>query len=103
MTPTIISYSNPDSRKNWQITVEISDPVHVSLVMVPDKLVAAHGSIKNYMTERAQASWEYPEEMILKIIEDINNEMVPKWLKVTYRHNGVTVEVEDCQPGYTEV
>lgn len=101
MNIQIISNPNPDSRKNWLITVEISDPVSVLLTFVPDKLMAEHESIKNHIIQHAKMSWDSPEEMILKLIEDINNELVPKWLKVKYSNNGITVEVEDFQPGFT--
>lgn len=101
MNSKIKNSANPDSRKNWLITVEINSPVFVSLRMVPDKLVAEHSSIKNHISEIALQNWSNPEEMILAIIEDVNNELVPKWLEVVYKNKGLTIKIEDLQPGLT--
>lgn len=99
MSDLIISSANPDSRKNWLITVEINSPVFISMRMVPDRLVAQHSSIKNHISEIALQNWSSPEEMILAIIEGVNNELVPKWLEVTYKDQGITIKIEDLQPG----
>lgn len=93
--------TNPieDARKNWLLTVEIDEPVKIAVTLIPDKLTADHVSITKYLQETADIEWENPETMVLVIIEFINNALVPKWLEVIYEKNGVTVKVEDRQPG----
>jgi len=99
MSTKITTSANPDSRKNWILSVEITDPVHIRLRLVPDKLIADHSSLKNHIDEIINKSWSSPEEMSLTIIENINNELIPKWLEVIYVHEGVSVKIEDRQPG----
>ena len=99
MNATITTTSIPDGRKNWVISVEIQAPVHVKIRLVPDKLIADHDSLKNYIIKTLNQSWQTPEEMILNIIEGLNNELVPKWVEVFYSQNGVSVRLEDQHPG----
>ena len=89
MTKIIDVTSIPDGRKNWVISVEINEPIYLKVCFVPDKLIADHVSIKNYLARVLTQAWPSPEEMILTIIEDINNELVPKWVEVFYSKNGV--------------
>ena len=102
MSTKITTSPNPDSRKNWIISVEITDPVLIRLRLVPDKLIADHRSLKNHIDEIINKNWSSPEEMSLAIIENINNELIPKWLEVIYAHEGVSVKIEDRQPGLGE-
>ena len=70
--------------------------------MIPDKLIADHSSIKNYLTTKLKENWSSPEKMVLNIIEELNNELIPKWIEVVYMHEGVKIEVEDRQPGVSD-
>ena len=79
--------------------VEIDYPVDITLSLVPDKLSAEHQSIRNYLRDACSKTWDSPDHMILSMIEDINNALVPKWLEVIYEKDGVTLRVEDRQPG----
>lgn len=99
MQPSIITSTNPDNRKNWFITVEITTPVNINVRMAPDKLVAEHSSIKSYLNSKLVQKWVSPEEMVLEIIEELNNELVPKWIEVIYMHEGIKIEIQDRQPG----
>lgn len=99
MNDLIKTNSIEDTRKDWLLIVEIDDPVNISITVIPDKLTADHSSIILYLKEMAAKEWKNPEQMILNVIEDINNTLVPKWLDVVYEKNGVTLKIEDRQPG----
>ncbi|HPF46009.1 MAG: hypothetical protein KDF58_09795 [Alphaproteobacteria bacterium] len=99
MTKIIAVTSIPDGRKNWVISVETNEPTYLKVRYVPDKLIADHVSIKNYIANSLTQTWSSPEKMILTIIEDINNELVPKWVQVFYSKNGVSITIEERQPG----
>ena len=83
--------------------VEIENPETITVTLIPDKLSADHGSMRDYLKHKASQSWQTPDDMILTMIEDINNALVPKWLEVIYEHNGVTLKVEDRQPGMEDL
>lgn len=102
MAANITSSNNSDQRKNWLITVEITNPVKISVTYIPHKLIADHKSLKIFLNEKANEEWDTPESMTLNIIENINNELVPKWLKVTYEYEGIVIEIEDSQPGFID-
>ncbi len=99
MSDLINTYSVPDTRKDWLFMVEIEKPKYISVTLIPDKLSADHGSMRDYLRHKAGQSWQTPDDMILAMIEDINNALVPKWLEVIYENDGVTLKVEDRQPG----
>ena len=98
MPHNLKTYNNPDSRKNWVITAKISSPEKITLRFVPDKLIADHNSLKIFIIEYLEQTWASPEEMLLKIIEAINNELVPRWVEVIYEKEGITLKVDDTQP-----
>ena len=99
MVTLIKTYANPDSRKKWIISVELDSAPAILLRYIPDRLVADHTSARKYLKSQLDDDWSTPEEMVLKMIEDIHNELVPKWLEVEYSHHGVVVKIEDKQPG----
>jgi hypothetical protein len=81
----------------------------IQLRYVPDKLLLLPDAFETYLAA-LMASGETPvEEMALAIIEDINNEVVPRWVQVQIE-NGVNspdptsstyrVVIEDRQPNW---
>ena len=101
MSENIKTSPNPDNRKNWIISVETTEPVYVRVQLVPDRLIAEHSSMKIQITEILNQNWLNPEEMVLHIIETFNNELIPKWIEVLYQHKGVSIKIDDRQPGLT--
>lgn len=99
MSITIKTSPIPDTRKKWLIKIEVSEPVVIKIHIIPDKLIADHASLKKYVQETIKNNTSRPEDIILSIIENINNELVPKWLEVYYENDGVSVKIEDQQPG----
>jgi len=102
MSTQLKTYPNPDSRKNWLIVVKIEEPVQIRIRMVPDKLIANHQELKSHIRKIAAQDWGTPEEMTLNIIESVNNDLIPKWLDVIYECDGISVRLEDRQPGLAD-
>ena len=77
---------------------------NVRLRYVADRLVLAPESFVAYLKARARDAREIlPEALAVSIAEDIANEIVPKWLQVTFNAEGAlrhAVTVEDRQPGW---
>jgi hypothetical protein len=76
---------------------------NVSLRYVPDRRVLDPESVAAYLSHIARTLWPGPEELALAILDDINNEAVPRWIQVriTAQSPGGLdhrVVVEDRQP-----
>lgn len=99
MTSHIKTNPNPDNRKDWVFTIENVSTTHILLRIIPNKLVADHNSMRKYLNSQQLENYLSPEEMLVKIIEDVNNALVPKWVEATYRSDGIIIKVEDKQPG----
>lgn len=97
------TYPNPDNRKNWLIKVEILSPAEITVRFIPDKLLIDHKVLKSLMTSHALKEYKSPEVFVLNLIEVINNELIPKWLEVVHIKDGVTIKIEDWQPGHKDL
>ena len=76
---------------------------HITLRYVPDKLTLTPASFSDYLAALADFSTEPLERLAIAILEDINNELVPRWVQITaVRDNdiepGHRVLIEDRQP-----
>lgn len=99
MITSVQTYANPDPRKSWIIKIEVTDPVAITARIIPDKFIADHNELRNAIVQEMNKEYETPEQLVLNIIECLNNELIPDWLEVVYQKDGITVKVEDRQPG----
>lgn len=75
--------------------------VRVILRYVPGKLFLEHRSFDRYLTELAPVAKQGIEELAYAILDDLNNEMVPRWIEIIVElDDGNKVLVEDRQPGW---
>jgi len=88
------------------LTAALSQRGRLTLAYVPDRSVLIRESFRAYAAKYATAT-ATPEEMAARIVEDVANEVVPKWQRVTLTlvDNGVahTATVEDRQPGWNDI
>ena len=82
--------SNPDSRRDYVVTLGSSIPdllgadnAKVVLRYVPDKLILVPSSLDEYLKALGAMSWNNLEEVAVAIRDDINNEVVPRWLQIS--------------------
>lgn len=69
----------------------------------PDKLLLDHASFEDYLAQWQTAPVQEPEELALTILEDVTDQVVPKWIEVVLKSEtelAVTVTVKDRQPGH---
>ncbi|WP_138379772.1 hypothetical protein [Luteithermobacter gelatinilyticus] len=113
MKKLLISHNNPDKRRDYVISLrKIVTFNHNSYVFtlryVPDKLILQHGAFDDYL-EQCQIlgqlpEWTTPEGLALHVLEDIMDEIVPKWVGLSIVRKGedggleVKIAVEDRQP-----
>ena len=83
---------------------ELAHESGVRLRYVPDRLLLTPGSFLAYLERRQRDAREIlPEAFAVSVAEDIANEIVPKWLQVTFTTGDElhhSVRVEDRQPGW---
>lgn len=103
--------SNPQTSLDYLIAIDTPTTPEraIRLRYVPDKLLLLPDAFETYLAALT-ASGETPaEEMALAIIEDINNEVVPRWVQIQIENsvNGpeptsstYRVVIEDRQPNW---
>jgi 7-cyano-7-deazaguanine reductase len=108
----IATEPNPGSRLDYVVSLDghMAPPegprVAVSLRYVPDRLVAAPPSFGRYLEALAGLAWPGLEAIAVTVLDDLNNELVPRWLQVTVEaaegaHPGIDrhgVMLEERQP-----
>ena len=81
-------------------------PTRVGVRYVPDRLVLEPAAFGRYLGALGSAGWPSLEGVAATILDDVNNELVPRWVQVTVSapddvHAGVDdhdVMLEDRQP-----
>lgn len=102
----ILTAPNPGERHDYVVrfrgTAAGRDgaPVRIEILYIPDRMILAEGALDAYLGLLAAAP---PEALAIAVLEDINSELVPRWLRVTIGAedgDGHAVMAEDCQPGW---
>mgnify|MGYP005666012101 FL=1 len=60
---------------------------------VPDRFILIPDSFSTYIGNMANGPWDSLEAIAVAILEDINNELVPRWVRITV--NSVDLQAED--------
>ncbi len=97
-----------------EMTVRLSGPcalgapsfqgLTLAVTYVPDKLLLVPVGFTRYLAALGRQPWTGLEALVAAIIEDLNNELVPRWLRVTASVPAATlglehqVAAEDRQP-----
>lgn len=98
--------SNPSAHLDYLNRLDgvaAGDHTHVTLYYVPDKLVLPPAAFSNYLAALGEYSGQLLEHLAATILEDFNNEVVPRWLSIRLERQmpGMPVHrtlVEDQQP-----
>ncbi len=84
-----------------------SNPLSLLLRYVPDRDLLRNNAMREYWRFVEATEWAAESELALAILEDLNNELIPRWLQVQIRDDnlsdyvqGVMITVEDRQPGW---
>ncbi len=98
---------NPDPAKEYVATLEGSmeaGKIEVALRYVPDREILDPGSFAAYLDVLGGMAWDSLEKAAVTIIDDINNEVVPRWARIVLSMKeggaagGHSVLLEDRQP-----
>ena len=91
---------DPDPRMDYVITLagrvppgDLASAATVEVRYVPDRLIVDSRAFGSYVEALAQGGWESLEEIAVAVLDDINNEIVARWVQV------VVTEEEDAAPG----
>jgi hypothetical protein len=92
-----------DYRIGWSGTLACGTRVAVDLV--PDRRVLTEDGFAGYLDALDAAPWPTLEALTTTVLDDLNNELVPRWVRVAAtRSAGRTVHgvtIEDRQPDWS--
>lgn len=93
---------SPDPRHDYLVELAgTAGDAAIQVYYVPDRDIVSPASVAAYLA--AQDAGQAAEALALAILDDFNNQLVPRWIKVTVtreqplRHR---VAVDDRQPGW---
>ncbi len=106
----LTSFPNPYRRKTY--TVSVRQDVTIgrrdylfALRYIPDKMLLDNGGLNSYLDQREAGR---TETLAHDIMEDIMDQIIPKWIEVNLRqkHNkfgqNILVTMTDRQPGWED-
>jgi 7-cyano-7-deazaguanine reductase len=105
----LITDINPETATDYLVTLHgdaVTADASVRLFYVPDKYVLQPDGFSDYLSTLSQHAWENLESLALAILDDINNEVVPRWVQIVVQRSneqaehGHRVLVEDRQPNW---
>ena len=109
----LASRANPNLALDYVVLIDSSARVldyRLRLRYVPDKLILDPTSFDQYLSALAGHQLTEPEEIALTVLDDINNQVVPRWVQVTLRQGQASgpdaasalycMLVEDRQPNW---
>lgn len=99
----LTTVANPDARHDYlvELSGEPAEGVRLTVRYVPDRLVAGPDAFAAYLAS-APADGTL-EGLALSTLDDVNNELVPRWVEVTAERSTPVphrVLVEDRQPNW---
>ncbi|HEC91173.1 MAG TPA: hypothetical protein ENI55_05855 [Alphaproteobacteria bacterium] len=98
---------NPDPAKEYVATIEGSmgaGKIDVALRYVPDRDILDPAAFVAYLEVLGGMAWDSLEQTAVTIIDDINNEVVPRWARIVISTKedeaagAHSVLLEDSQP-----
>lgn len=111
----IATIANSGSRRDYVITFRRrlagARPTTVTLRYVPDKWLIVAAALAAHLDAIAAAAGTAAEPLALALLDDVNDEVVPRWIEVTVDVMGEgdgaaplghRVTIEDRQPGWTD-
>ncbi len=75
-------------------------PIHVDLRYIADRDVIAAAALATYFEVAAQEPCETLEEYADMVLNDLNNELVPRWIWLRLQSGGHQVIQQDQQPAW---
>jgi len=93
--------ANPAEHLDYLVTrsLQMADGAVVVVTYVPDRRILSDGVLERYIAACGPAL--AAEACAAVIVADLNNELVPRWLRVEVAVGSHHVAIEDRQPGWS--
>ncbi len=107
--------ANPGGGRDYVITLRgiLELQAHggvmaVTLRYVPDRQVLVPDNYRDYLVTIGTLKWETLEATAVAMLDDVSNELLPRWAQVNLRHvddgnthtAGHDISLEESQPGW---
>lgn len=102
---------NPDERVDYVVSLvaplspDAAQDAETRVDYVPDRAVLTAGGFAAYLDGLSQHAWPDLETLGLAILDDLRNELVPRWVRVGIRTVGPApshaVTLEESQPHWS--
>ena len=105
---------NPKTRLDYTIGLErnlsiigMAGPVRLIVRYIPDAFILNGESFDDYCALLLARKWASLEDLAGTIIDDFNNELIPRWIEITLKTSlpgnktGYQVIMEDRQPAWS--
>jgi hypothetical protein len=93
---------NPAARHDYLVRLDgaVGAGARLTLHYVPDRSIADATEFDAYLLALRTAPRATPEALAARVLEDVNNALVPRWVRVTVTGANHTVLIEDSQPDW---
>ncbi|MEA1938314.1 MAG: hypothetical protein U9N14_04405 [Pseudomonadota bacterium] len=94
----IATRANPNGTHDYLVEISARSEVmnaDVRIRYVPDKLI-----LTDMTTWLTLAKADTPEALAIRMIEDLSNELVPRWIEIRLTRTGHIVTIADSQPDW---
>jgi len=106
--------ANPGGGRDYVVTLreqlvleDKGGAMQVTLRYVPDRHLLEPGNFTTYLARLAPIPWDTLEAAAVAILDDVGNELVPRWAQVTLRGgqpgaapSSHEISLEESQPGW---
>jgi len=95
---------NLNTKVEYVVTLwgAISETCQVEIRYIPDLAILKPDSLKTYLATLGAMNWENLEALGLTILNDLNNQLIPRWVQVMVAGKSADlahrVTLEDRQP-----
>jgi hypothetical protein len=113
----LTTVANPSQRLDYVIAIRKNltlgqppEKMHLNIRYIPDLLILDQKAISPYIEALEGVTWENPESLAQTLLDDLCNELVPRWIEVSLQEVAdnpelqafdYTVIMEDSQPGWS--
>jgi len=92
----LVTEANPAPRLSYQVTLGAcltcrigrAPRARITVDYIPDLVLLDPAGFSRYMNVLGRTVWGGPEALGIAILDDMNNEVVPRWVRVTVRAQG---------------
>ncbi|MBT3906662.1 MAG: hypothetical protein HOB79_16000 [Rhodospirillaceae bacterium] len=72
----------------------------IRIMYIPDRLLLPDESLRAYFNVVSTLDYGSLETLAVKLLDDFNNEIVPRWVQIDITTTGAQITATDRQPGW---